>query len=434
MKTFGYKIFALTVCLIALITTGCVKNEFKIDFEFPKDHIGNYMLTYYAWDSRGGRWIEQTASIQEGVAAARGITRLPTLVYVSDASSPSNYILIYAERGDKIKISGEGRDMAAWSVKGNKVSERWNEWRKEAYPKKNDDKAFEKSIEEFVKKNPGDQLSAIMMLTEWNRRKNPEGFVKVWNMIDKSQKDPKLIEMCGAPDLLGIVFTTNAEGNLEYVKKEGLKTLTVRSRDNGIDTLKFDKVKGSILYFYSENNSDRREAADSLKHLSRAYPDSTKRIIADIYMDSDSTTWVNFIRRDSIKGGVRAWQPRGLVEDDMVKMGVARVPWYVVKDKLGKETYSGNELKEAVKSFRKIMGKASGKTTEPKTEKKEESKPELKTEKKEESKPELKTEQKKEIKPELRRNEKPTKQSLPKPGQSLKKNQKTQLSQAQVEG
>ena len=74
-------------------------------------------------------------------------------------------------------------------------------------------------------------------------------------------------------------------------------------------------------------------------------------------MDSDSTTWVNFIRRDSIKGAVRAWQPRGLAEGDMVKMGVSRLPWYIVKDKQGKDKYTGDDLKEAVKAFRKVMGK-----------------------------------------------------------------------------
>ena len=381
MKTFVSKMYALMACIMVLMMTGCVKNEFKIDFEFPKDHIGNYLLTYYAWDSRGGRWIEQTASIQEGVASVGCITRLPTLVYVTDASSPSNSVIIYAERGDKINISGEGRDMGAWIVKGNKLSERWSAWRNEAYKKKSNNKAFEKSIEDYVKKHPSDQLSAILMLTEWNRRENPEGFVKLWNMIDKSAKDTQLIEMCGVSDLLGVEFTTDAKGNLVYSKKSGAKDLIVRSRDNGLDTLKFTKVKGSILYFYSENNGDRKEVADSLKTLSNAYKDSTKRVIADIYMDSDSTTWVNFIRRDSINGGVRAWQPRGLAEESMVRMGVARLPWFVVKDKHGKETYGGDDLKESVKAFKKEMDKKEPKSSE-KSGSKTDKKPESKSDKK----------------------------------------------------
>lgn len=359
MRIFTYRILALLGCLMTLLLGGCVKNEFKVDFEFPKDHIGNYLMTYYAWDLRGGRWMEQTASIQEGVASADGITRLPTLIYLSDASQPGNSIIIYVERGDRIKVSGEGKDMFAWSVTGNKLSERWSEWRKTAYAKKNDAKAFEKSIEEYVLKNPKDELSAILLLTEWNRRENPEGFVKLWNKVDKGARSQQMIEMCGVTDLLGVEFITAADGNLEYAKDVKMKTLPLRSRDNGTDTLEFNKA--SILYFYTGNNAARRETIDSLKVLADDYPDSLKRVMADIYMDSDSTAWVNAIRRDSLKGAVRAWQPRGLAEGSMVRMGVTRLPWFIVKDKAAKVTYAGDDLSEAVAAFRKIMGKKEAK-------------------------------------------------------------------------
>lgn len=336
-----------------------MKNEFNVEFEFPKDHIGNYLMTYYAWDKRGGRWIEHTASIQEGGAGAKGVTRLPTLVYISDASSPSNSIAVYVERGDVIKVSGEGKDMANWTVSGNKLSERWSDWRKSAYPEKNDSKAFSKKIEDYVRKNPKDELSAILLLTEWNRREDPEGFVKLWNSVDKGVRSNQLVEMCGVTDLLGVEFITTADGNLEYVKDSKMKELALRSRDNGMDTLKFNKP--TILYFFSENNNERREVRDSLKVLLKAYPDSSKRVIADIYMDSDSVTWCNAIRRDSLEGVVRAWQPRGVAEEDMVRIGVTRLPWFVVKDRNAKETYAGSDLKEAMAAFRKAAGKPDSK-------------------------------------------------------------------------
>ena len=354
MKTFASKMVALWVSLIGLMLTGCIKNQFEIDFEFPKDHIGNYLLTYYAWDSRGGRWIEQTASIQEGVASVGCITRLPTLVYITDASS-SNSMILYAERGDRIRISGEGKDMKDWSVKGNSLSERWSAWRKEAYGVKDDRKAFEKSIEDYVRKNTSDPLSAILLLTEWNRRDNPAGFLRLWNYIDSDARSQQLVEMCGATDLLGVEFTATAEGKLAYAKDAALKSLMVRSLDNGLDTLKFNKAKGTLLYFFSENNSARQETVDTLKSLVKLYPDSTKRILSDIYVDSDSMTWMGAIRRDSLKGVVRAWQPYGLGEDDMVKLGVTRLPWYIVKDKNGRESYAGSDIEAAVSAFRKEM-------------------------------------------------------------------------------
>lgn len=392
MNTFVYRILVACCCLLALMLGGCVKNEFKVDFEFPKDHIGNYLVTYYAWDAHKGRWIERTVSIQEGLAAVDGVTRLPTLIYVSDASQPGNYMIMYVERGDELKISGDGKDMASWTVSGNKLSERWSEWRNGAYPKKDDPKAFRKSIEEYVKRNPKDELSAILLLTEWNRREDPVGFVSLWNSIDKDARRLQLVEMCGVSDLLGVEFITTAEGDLSYSKDPGLKSLPLRSRDNGTDTLKF--TRPSLLYFFDENNTARREAVDSIKTLVKAYPDSSKRILADIYLDSDSMTWVNAIRRDSIKGVVRAWQPRGIVEADMVKMGVTRPPWIIVKDKGAKEVYAGADLKEAVETFRRLMGKP-----DPKAAKTDKDKPEAESKPAQESKPKPVSVQESRLKP-----------------------------------
>ena len=413
MKTFAYKIMAVCACLMALMLGGCAKNEFKVDFEFPKDHVGNYMMTYYAKDSHGGRWIEHTVSIQEGKASVDGVTRLPTLVYVSDASQPGTYMMVYAERGDEIKVSGEGKDMASWTVTGNKLSERWSAWRKGAYPKKKDIKTFHKSIEEYVKENRKDELSAILLLTEWDRREDPEGFVRIWNMIDKGSRSQELIDICGATDFLGVEFITDADGNLEYAKDPKMNILQLRTRDRGLDSLKLNRP--SFLYFYGENNAARREAADSLKFLLRAYPDSSKHVMADVYMDSDSTTWVNAIRRDSLKGMTRAWQPRGLAEGSMVKLGVRRLPWFVVKDKDAKEAYAGSDIKEATAAFRKLMGK-----------------PDPKAAKAEKDNDMEKRKQKTEVKtaPDSRQKAIKNRQPKPLPNQSLKPQKKLKIDNA----
>lgn len=350
-----YRILVSIAWLMVLMLTGCGKNEFRIDFEFPQDHFGNYIVTYYASNSHRGSWMDQTASVQEGKVSLQCGTYNPTLVYITEPSNPSNSIVIYAERGDKIKISGDGPEMSDWTITGNKVTERWSEWRKEAYKEKGDTQSFEKSIEDYVKKNPSDKLSGIMMLTEWDRRENPEGFIKLWNALDEGVRTPRIIDMCGVSDLLSEGFVTKPDGKLEMAKDSGLKQMTVRSRDNGTDTLRFAKKKATFLYLFKENDNFRKETADSLKKLTKAYSDSASRIVADIYLDSDSMTWVNFIRRDSLEGVVRAWSPRGLAEEDMAKLGVIRTPWYVVKDKKGKDTYSGDELTKALSAFRKEM-------------------------------------------------------------------------------
>lgn len=349
------KILCIYVLMLLCILPGCVKNEFNITFEFPKEHIGNYIVAYYAWDARKGTWLEKTASVQNGAAVIECVTKRPTLVYVRDASSGANQIAIYAERGDKIVVTGDNADMTTWTIKGNSTSERWSDWRKELARKKGDTGAHDKAIGEYVKANPGDRLSVILLLTEWDRRKDPDGFIRLWNTLDKKVRDAELIEMCASPDMTGMYFITESDGSLVPAREKKAVKAIFRSRDNGVDTLRFDKAEASFLFFYSENDSKRKETVDSIKALMKQYPDSAKRIISDISVDTDSLAWVNSIRRDSLEGMIRAWMPGGIADPDMVRLGVTRVPWYVVKGKGGSVSYEGDDLGKAVEAFRKAM-------------------------------------------------------------------------------
>lgn len=342
--------------------SGCMKNEFTLQFDFPKEYIGNYIIDYYAWDSKKGSWMENVASVQGGKAMVRCVTNRPTLVYIRDASSSSNSIVVYAERGDELVISGDKPDMNTWKVKGNKESELWSEWRNKntkllAESRDKFSKEKEKAISNFVNSNKDKEISPILLLTEWDRNENPDGFLKLWNTIDNDSKNQQLLEMCGAADMLGTVFEVNADGKLYLKKEKKLDLMAVRSRDNGIDSLKFRKQKASLLYFYLDNNSDRGEVMDSIKTLVKAYPDSTKRIIADICLRPDSMVWINSLRSDTINGIIRAWMPQGLADQNLTRLGVTRIPWLVVVRKNGEYAYSGSTLKDAVVAFRKEMDK-----------------------------------------------------------------------------
>lgn len=361
MKKSLYVIIALVVFILL---PGCMKNEFSIRFEFPKDYVGNYIVDYYAWNSKRGSWVEAVAPLQNGVADVKCITGLPTLVYIRDASSSANSIVVYAEKGDEIIVSGDKNDMNTWTVKGNKLSQRWSEWRNKnaAVLSKSRDKFTkekEKAISDFVSANRDDKLSALILLTEWNRRENPDGFLRLWNRISEDAKPQQLLEMTGSTDLLGVEFEVDSKGNLSRTKAKKQKQMIVRSSGNGVDTLRFGRVKSSLLFFYGDTDSSREEAIDSIKALVKAYPDSAKRIITDVCLRPDSMSWVNATRRDSVKTVVRAWTPQGIASQDMINLGVSRYPWFMVIRKDGSDAYSGPDLKDAVATFRKEMDKKS---------------------------------------------------------------------------
>lgn len=356
------KVFRTPVILLILVfLAACMKNEFSISFKFPGDHVGNYIVNYYAWNSKKGTWIETVASVQNGTASVQASTVRPTIVYIRDASSPSNNIALYAERGDEIIISGDNPDMTTWSVKGNRLSELWAEWRRRnasilSASRDSLSSAKKKAISDFVKGNKDNSLSAILLLTEWSRRDDSDGFVKLWNSIDKDAIPQEIVEMCATPDLLGVSFTVKADGSLEAAKSGLPGNLVLRTRDNGIDTLRFGKKRPAFLFFYADNNSRRNEVGDSLRAVADQYPDSAKRIISMLSLHPDSMAWINSTRRDTIKGLVRAWIPRGVADPAMISLGVTRIPWFVVIAPDGRESYSGSDLHSAIRSFRSLLG------------------------------------------------------------------------------
>ncbi len=354
MSSVVYRIKYLILAVVAVASlSSCVKDNFSLRLQFPADYVGNYLVAYYSWNSDRGAWVEQTASVQGGVAEVECASHKPTLVYVSDASSPSKYIVVYAEKGDKITISGESSDMRTWKVTGNKIAGELAAWEAQASPGETPEQRNAR-VAAFVKKNPKSKVSAILLLTAFDRRGNPEEFVKLWNIVDKDVRTNELIEMCECPDLQGVLFGIDAAGNLKAAAEKRLALFIVRSEGNGIDTLTLAK-KPSFIYFYRDNNDARNQAIDSLRALVKAYPDSAKRIICDVASDIDSVTWMSALRYDTLSKVVRGWAPHGLTDENLVKAGVSRLPWYRVASAKGKVEYSGAELDSALKVFRRQM-------------------------------------------------------------------------------
>lgn len=342
--------------IVIAVLSGCTKNEFKIEFSFPKETIGNFQVTYYAWDSKHGFWVETTAVLQEGRAVVDGMTRRPTLLYIKDISSGMLPLALYVERGETLTISGDSPDPYTWTVKGDKISEQWAAWRAEnASMLRQGGESAAKAVEKFVKGHKDSRLSAMLLLTEFDRRENPEIFLSLWNSISKDVRDPQLAEMAGVPDLSGSALETGPDGNLRFAESPKLKTLVLRTLTHGIDTLDISKAKASILYFSESSSSSRREAIDTLRSVSKAYPDSAGRIIADIYAEPDSMMWTRSIRHDSLSKAVRAWLPKNLADPLATEAGVTRLPWFIVLTKGGARVYSGQDLKEAARAFRKSM-------------------------------------------------------------------------------
>ncbi|MCH5242615.1 MAG: hypothetical protein J1F67_09375 [Muribaculaceae bacterium] len=332
--------------LSLVVFTACGKNEFNLEFQLATDVTENYNVNYYASDTKGGRTIQAVASVREGKCDLKGYTKRPTIVYITQRASVLP-LVIYAERNNKIEISGENKDPLDWEVRGNLINETLSEWRienKEIMVKCTPD-SVNKAVGSFVEENPENPVSTILMLCYFNRKVQERRYEELMGMLKGDAKDPEWLGMIGRTDQIYHSYSYPAR----------LESMVMRSAKKGGDTLFIDHKNPIFLLFWETGYTNRKVIIDSIKSLEKEFPDSL-RIIADVCLDIDSIGWKNAMKKDSLfKEMKRFWSPTGLTDPTMMKFKVTAIPYYIVFNKEGVQSYRGTELSDAITEYRTLF-------------------------------------------------------------------------------
>ena len=348
----------------AVLFCGCTKNEFDIEFSLPADVNATYKICYYASDKRGGLQIETAANVAQGKGKLRGVTRNPVAIWLFRGNSELPALVFYAERGDKIEISGNSGDPREWIVKGggepNELLAGWyaanGKELKNLQGSGSSDAGSGKinaSIGAFVKEHSDSAASLMLMEAYFDSRLDPELFSSL----------KKILEDSGVLEEYPYMLSRQDSGE-EPGGKLNPEDMVVQSYLKNIDTLRLKSgATPHLLYFRRSEDKDAASVRDTLRSLSRWRGDSARMVIAVLTLDSDSTTWALEARRDSLKGVVRAIALKGFADEDVMRLGVGATPWYVVTSGKGRVVYSGPELKKMSEKVRSLKGvKAKAKT------------------------------------------------------------------------
>ncbi|MDE7108965.1 MAG: DUF4369 domain-containing protein [Muribaculaceae bacterium] len=333
---------------VLLLFAGCRKKEFSISFEVEQSINANYKLIYYASDKKGGFIRESAVAINAGKGDFKGPTINPVLVYLY--TGPKAYpLMIYAERGEDIKVTGNDATPARWMVEGNDINKDWSQWRnKNAEAIISADPAkINKAVAEYVVANRENPLSALLLLTTYSRIDDETGFRRLWRDLQGKAADPVWASLAGRADQPARSVATPGR----------VVSVAFRSMQNGVDTLRPDSVKGTLLFFWNNSSSERKAQTDSIKALAKEFSDSSARIIADVCLDPDSVTWRSSIRTDSLKKVARLWAPAGLADSRVMLLGVPRTPFFIVLSPDGHQRFRGSDLDSAFSSFRSLLDK-----------------------------------------------------------------------------
>lgn len=350
----------MLLALLILLTTGCVKNEFTVEFSAPKDVWANFEVFYYASDKRTGVWLEAAAPLQDGRFELKGITRNPTLVYITSRASGPVEVVLYVERGDKMVLSGTTSSILEWKLdKGNKISNHISDWRLANVNTLRGGNAdsINAAVRREVKANPDLKSSVIILATYYDRARNPGEFATLWNSLDADARTPALTDLLGLPDLASDnAYIPLSEDNIRRAGiNTRLRSMVIHTPGGRRVQVRTGDYPASIFYFNRAGTTEHHTNLDTLRSLLRSWPDSTSRLIADISLEADSLSWIYPLRSDSLHKVVHGWMPLGETDTRLRRLGVARAPWWIVTDSTGHQLYAGPSAPKASETFRKAM-------------------------------------------------------------------------------
>lgn len=346
------------ICLAAALMTllsSCAKNEFKVEVELRSPVNESYSLTYYVSDKKKGWITENAVTVQNGRGMVRCITRNPTLVWISRGSTHNNDVAFYAERGDKIAVTGKDGDPMTWEIGGNDINEEWSAWRiknADALRSRNAEK-INAAVKGFVEKNRDSEVSVLLMLTTYDRQSDEKGYAALWNKIDEDAKTPEILAAVGRADQL-TAARVEAPSRVQELKMHCVGETIMSVKPAVSDAL--------LMYFWTSETSSRKSDIDSLRAIYKENHGGKLLKIMDVALARDSMSWLSEVRRDSLPGEhpdwLRAWAPGGRLHSSVVALSIPSSTWFIVMDRTGRQVYRGMEVKEALRQTRATLKKA----------------------------------------------------------------------------
>lgn len=309
-----------------------------------------YRLTYYATDSRAGRIIENALAVEAGTAQLKLLTYNPTIVYIfSSGKEPTTFF--YAERGDNIEISGPDSDPVFWKFTGNKINEDLSKWR-EANRQilVNWNVAANSGINEvnvavskYVKENPSNPVSTLLLLEYYDRGADEEGFLKCWKSLKGDALDGKWRDVVARADMIA-----------DPVEPTLPSQWILKNYRGRYDTLSF-KNTPTFLYFNSSADASYKPDLAAMREVIEISGDSSTRVVANILFDPDSLSRSQAVHADTLKNVVQGWVPLGFSDPVIKSLSIRSVPFVIIIDSNGRIVYRGDKTQDAISKFQKLM-------------------------------------------------------------------------------
>ena len=287
-----------------------------------------------------GVW-EQWVMSKENRFEIKGQADEPTLVTIYNAQN-SLVARFLLENGDDIKVRGTSPDPYMLEVKGPDVNERWYAFiQSHASQYSNDDRAsLNAAIADYAKQHPADVLSALLLLCDYH---STGGIDEVKPMIEALKPEAR-------PESLLATY----HNLLKHIGEPPttLPSLLLYESKGEFASFSPTTAQCSMLYFWSKQNT----VSEDSKPLNEAVSQlGSKALVADVLMDGDTSMW-SLNRREYMSAWKQHyWAPEGPMNESLRSLNIGATPCFIVADSLGRVTYAGGNVQQAVAALKKII-------------------------------------------------------------------------------
>lgn len=323
------KILLLFSLLVTLLVS-CDSHHFKIEGDI-KGVGGPEVRIIYPNDSV---IVDEIVALdKKGHFAYQGSSPLPVVAVVADVRGNLLTSLVVAD-GERLKVKGDASQPMGLKIKGSKVNEDWQLFRKEhaAFYADANPSRLDAAIEKYVSEHPADLLSTVLLMHDYGN----------FTDRDKVQRLLDAIQATARPESLTAAFARSPMGKARSITPR-LMSLTLVEKGKK----EFEQVnltgRITLINCWGNPAGDRQGLINKLQTIDASVS------VVDVLTEGDTLKW-HRTTADDPSAWRHYWAPGGPVEQGLQLLHITSLPWYAVTDSTGLVTYNGPDLAKALKA------------------------------------------------------------------------------------
>lgn len=327
----------LTFAVMALLTlSGCSDNDgrFTIKGTVAGQRTMNLRMVYNGNDVTNNVLLaaREGKFEFEGHAPADGAL----LEILDNEFRPLGRMLV--EDGGEYKVAVNPADLYAFRAEGSELNQRWTDWvaQNRATLAKRNAGDINALVAKYVKANPTDKLSTLLLVSEYNAAADPAGAQALAKAIAKEARPDALIQSW-------LSANSRIDGTAAAVKVLPIKYF---DRQDTISTFRPADARVNLLVFSNQYSGRKDSIVKELRRLDKKRA-AGRFAMLDVNLDGDTITWRREARNDTVTWPT-AWAAGSVAAPGVDRLQVVDLPFFIVADNAGKQIYRGRSLKKAV--------------------------------------------------------------------------------------